>query len=126
MLSNTLNVNFFIHDIIQKIMGHILKNKQKNKRVCHCVKSVQIRSFFWSVFFRIRTGYEDLRSKSPSSVQLRENTDQKKLRNRTLFTQCHKYCVDETINDVSQLCFTTGAVTGNEKEVQTFIFSICG
>ena len=23
----------------------------------HCVKSVQIRSFFWSVFFRIRTEY---------------------------------------------------------------------
>ena len=53
MLSNTLNVNFFIHDIIQKIMGHILKNKQKNKCVCHCVKGVQIRSFFWSVFGHI-------------------------------------------------------------------------
>ena len=24
----------------------------------HCVKSVQIRSFFWSVFFRIRTEYD--------------------------------------------------------------------
>ena len=24
----------------------------------HCVKSVQVRSFFWSVFFRIRTEYE--------------------------------------------------------------------
>ena len=23
----------------------------------HCVKSVQIRNFFWSVFFRIRTEY---------------------------------------------------------------------
>ena len=41
------------------------------------VWSVQIRSFFWSVFSRIRTEYEDLRSKSPYSVRIRENTDQK-------------------------------------------------
>ena len=30
----------------------------------HCVKIVQIRSFFWSVFSCIRTVYGDLRSKS--------------------------------------------------------------
>ena len=29
----------------------------------HCVKSVQIRSHFWSVFSCIRTEYRDLRSK---------------------------------------------------------------
>ena len=29
----------------------------------HCVKSVQIRSFFWSVFSRTRIEYGDLRSK---------------------------------------------------------------
>ena len=29
----------------------------------HCLKSVQIRSFFWSVFSCIRTEYGDLRSK---------------------------------------------------------------
>ena len=28
----------------------------------HCVKSVQIRSFFWSVFSCIRAEYGDLRS----------------------------------------------------------------
>ena len=33
--------------------------------------------FFWSVFSRIRTEYEDLQSKSLYSVQMRENTDQK-------------------------------------------------
>ena len=58
--------------------------------VIHCVISVQIRSFFWSVFSVIRTGYRDLRSKSPYSVQIRENTDQKKLRIWALFTQCRK------------------------------------
>ena len=54
----------------------------------HCVKSVQIRSFFWSVFSCIRTKYGDLRSKSPYSVRIQENTDQKKLRIWTLFTKC--------------------------------------
>ena len=54
----------------------------------HYVKSVQIRSFFWSVFSRIRTEYGEMRSISPYSVWMRENTDQKKLRIWTLFTQC--------------------------------------
>ena len=50
-----------------------------HKRSCiifckkHCVKSFQIRSFFWSVFSRIRTEYI-----SPYSVLMLENTEQKK------------------------------------------------
>ena len=44
------------------------------------MKSVQIRSFFWSVFSRIRTEYGEI-------LQMRQNTDQKKLRIWTLFTQ---------------------------------------
>ena len=51
------------------------------------MKSVQTRSFFWSVFSRIRTEYENLHSKYPYSVRIRENTDQKKLRIWTLSTQ---------------------------------------
>ena len=43
-----------------------------------CVKSVQIRSFSWSVFSRIRTEYGDFPSKSPYSCRIRENMDQKK------------------------------------------------
>ena len=42
----------------------------------HCVKSVQIRSFFWSVFSRICTEYGYLLRKSPYSVRMRENADQ--------------------------------------------------
>ena len=57
----------------------------------HCVKSVQIRSFFWSVFSRIRTEYGEILRISPYSVRVRENTDQKKLGIWTLFTQCHQY-----------------------------------
>ena len=53
----------------------------------YCAKSGQIRSFFWSLFSCIWTEYGDLRSKSPYLVQIQENTDQKKLRIWTLFTQ---------------------------------------
>ena len=51
------------------------------------MKSVQIRSFFWSVFSRIQTEYGEIRSVSPYSVRMLENTDQKKLNIWTLFTQ---------------------------------------
>ena len=56
--------------------------------IFHYMKSVQIRIFFWSVFFHIRTEYGEMRSISPYSVRMRENTDQKKIRIWTLFTQC--------------------------------------
>ena len=43
----------------------------------HYLKYVQIRSYFWSGFSCIRPEYGDLRSKSPYSVRIQENTDQK-------------------------------------------------
>ena len=42
-----------------------------------CVKSVQIRSYFWSVFSCIWTECGYLWSKSPYSFRIQENTDQK-------------------------------------------------
>ena len=62
--------------------------RRQIKDSLHCVKSVQIRSFFWSVFSCIRTEYGDFRIKSLYSVRIQENTDQKKLHIWTLFTQC--------------------------------------
>ena len=62
-------------------------------RTCHCVKSVQMRSFFWSVLPCIQAEYEDLLRKSPYSFQIRESTDQKKLRIWALFTQSVRPCV---------------------------------
>ena len=50
----------------------------------HCVKIVKIWCFFWPVFPRIGTEYGEIRSISSYSVQMRENTDQKKLRIWTL------------------------------------------
>ena len=49
--------------------------------------SVYIRNFFWSGYSRIQTEYGDLPNKSPYSVRIRENTDQKRLPIWTLFTQ---------------------------------------
>ena len=57
-------------------------------KTIHCVKSVQIRSYLWSVFFCIRTEYLELLRKSPYSVRIQENTDQNELRIWTLFTLC--------------------------------------
>ena len=51
------------------------------------VKSVQIGSFFWSVFSGIRTKYGKILRIYPYSVQMQEITTQKKLRIWTLFTQ---------------------------------------
>ena len=53
----------------------------------NCAKSVQIRTIFWFVFSSIWTEYGDLLRKSPYSVQIRENTDQKKFCISTLFTE---------------------------------------
>ena len=61
--------------------------KKRSRRTQYCVKSVQIWTFFWSVFSRIRTEYGEIRSIFPYSVRIRENTDQKKLGIWTLFTQ---------------------------------------
>ena len=52
-----------------------------------CLKCVQIRSLFWSLFSRIRTEYGEILRISPYSVRMRENTDQKKPCVWTLFTQ---------------------------------------
>ena len=45
--------------------------------ISHYVKSVQIRSYFWSVFSCIRTKYGDLLCKSPYWVRKQENMYQK-------------------------------------------------
>ena len=45
----------------------------------HSVKIFRIRSFFWSVFSRIRTEYGEILRISPYSVRMKENTDQKNL-----------------------------------------------
>ena len=53
------------------------------------MKSVQIRSFFWSVFSRIRNEYGDLLREPPYSVRIKENTDLKNVHTWTLFIQSY-------------------------------------
>ena len=63
----------------------------------HCVKSVQIQSYFWCAFSCTRTEYGDLLRISPYSIRVQENTDLKKLPIWTLFKQWNN-----TINDWSE------------------------
>ena len=71
----------------------------------NCVKSVQIRSYFWSVFSCIRTEYGNLRSKLVYSVRIQENTNQKKLRIWTLFTQCPYFLIRSLRSDLHKSFF---------------------
>ena len=66
-------------------------NMSQNNAMLRCVKSIQIRSFFWSVFTRIPIEYREIPSISPYSVRMQENTYQKKLPIWTNFTQCESF-----------------------------------
>ena len=44
-----------------RIILHI-SSKHKTFVITHCVKSVQIRSYFWSVFFRIQSEYRKIQT----------------------------------------------------------------
>ena len=65
--------------------GLIIRSRYGGKE--QYVKRAQIRSFFWSVFSCIQNEFGDLLRKSAYSVRIQENTNQKKLRIWTLFTQ---------------------------------------
>ena len=59
---------------LEKKQEKQLQQKNKNKKKAQ--KSVQIRSYPWSVFFGIRSEHGNLRSKSANSVRMQENMDQ--------------------------------------------------
>ena len=61
--------------------------KQPFSKKLHYLKLVQIRSFFRSVFSCIRIEYRDLRRNSSYSFGIQKNTNQKKFRIFTFFTQ---------------------------------------
>ena len=64
--------------------------------------------FFWSVFSRIRTEYGEILRTSAYSVQMWENTDQKKLRIWTLFTQCSLLVL--IVDPLGLPCFMLGTI----------------
>ena len=75
----------------------MLKIKTELLAKYHCAKSVQVRSFFCSVFSRIWTEYGEMRSISPYLVRMRQNTDQKKLCIWTFFPQCINKSFENTL-----------------------------
>ena len=72
MTSILFDLNMYYRfSFISKLINWVISDPTVHK---HCMKSVQIRSFLLVRIF-------------PYSVQMRENTDQEKLRIWTLFTQ---------------------------------------
>ena len=69
-----LIIDHSICEIEETTLEDLLKRDKSSMR------SVQIWSFHWSVFSCVWTEYRDLLRKSPHSVRIKENTDQKKLR----------------------------------------------
>ena len=72
----------FWHTFLQRLVTWSSNSKSLSIAIprsisFHSVKCAQIRSFFWSVFSCIWTKHGDLRSKSPYSVRIQENTEQK-------------------------------------------------
>ena len=92
----------------------------------HCVKSIQVRSFFWSIFSRMRTKYGDILRISPYSVQIRENKDQKKLRIWTLFRQCVWTLKIGFFNyaDDTNTCNCKNTFVGAISDLETTIYKI--
>ena len=62
---------------VVKNVKDLLKLRKKNPNT----------EFFWSVFSLLWTEYDEIRSISPYSVRMRENTNQKKLRIWALFAK---------------------------------------
>ena len=90
----------------------------------HCVKCVQIRSFFWSVSSRIRTEYGEVRSFSPYSVRMREDKDQKKLLIWTLFIQCQEapisYYSTTLSQNIDEYCLAYSSNLGTQYPIVKF------
>ena len=73
--SENLRGDNFYENVFADFPNLIKKHGKESS--LHYVKSVYIRSFFWSIFFRIRTEYGDLLCKPPYSVRMQKNKDQK-------------------------------------------------
>ena len=69
----------------EKQFNFCLQTKDRVDSLCEKYQNTEV--FLVRIFFFIRTEYGDLPRKSPYSVRIHENTDQKNLRIWTLFTQ---------------------------------------
>ena len=69
LVSFILSLNMFVHFSVSIVNFEQITIKGRYR---HCVKSVQIRSFFWSVFSRIWTEYGEILRISPYPVRMQE------------------------------------------------------
>ena len=125
-------------NICSCILYQLYTHWEKPFAIAHCMKSVQIRSFFWSVISGSRTEYGEILRISPYSVRLLENTGQKKFRIWTLFTQwlllkvCESFLSRHNIKPVVcfSLCQASLGFQRSENKMNTVYekwnyFSIC-
>ena len=92
-----------MEDLSEMSSNTLEKTKRALRGKCPCSE------FFWSVFSRIRTECREIRSISPYSVQIRENTDQKNLE--------HGHFLRSLLNSAKHI-FTM-------RTIISFLFQIC-
>ena len=94
LLDTILKIRVFIFFLLFR------KSEKVRKKRLTLRENFPYSEFFWSAFSRIRTEYVDIRSISPYSVRMRENTDQKNSEeghfSRRLSEKCHPEVHPET------------------------------
>ena len=96
MVKYFISEHFSFLSKLQKILWIYSWATLQSTLSTRCVKSVQTRRFFSSVFSYIRTEYGDILGKPQYSAQIQENADQKNLRICTLFMQWQSWKVLKT------------------------------
>ena len=89
----------------------------------HCVKSVQIRSFFWSIFYRIRTEFgETLRISLHSfgKIRTRKNSVFGHFSRSVIVKLCDK-SICKPLNIIFKSCLTQGIFPSEWKKAKVSI-----
>ena len=84
----------------------------------HCVKSVQIRSFLWSVFSCIRTEYRKIRTRKNSVFKHFIGSDDFVVKMKEDFTMKVLYCLIVTSLAITQLNFMLMGFVINQRRQQ--------
>ena len=99
-------------NLISCFISYFTKKPLETAHAClifcnsHCMKSVQIRSFFWSVFSRIRTEYGEIQSISRHSASFRIQSECGKIwtRKNSIFVHLSR----SVLLQKCQVCFNLG------------------
>ena len=99
-------------NLISCFISYFTKKPLETAHAClifcnsHCMKSVQIRSFFWSVFSHIRTEYGEIQSISRHSTSFRIQSECEKIwtRKNSIFVHLSR----SVLLQKCQVCFNLG------------------